>query len=332
MASYDERLTQRREAAADTERGYVQHFGPEAERYNNWARLWQTGWQEELTNPAPTPSYQPKGLPRDEAGYIITGGSGEFDRPLPPAPNLYSPRFLFALAQAVADGGPHLVAAISSILSEADEVDCDQLTDALDTLITYLSNYALRSIDGTGKAVRIGQLERPQMEDFFLHWDENKEATNVFVTRFGIAVPGRPVVPYEVALNALQAAQRQVQARRIEYAQTTRKLAALAPEKTDKKKLSLPAVALILFYEGKTLQRGPLANETALQAGHNSGDRLYNEYTKYSTTNNRIGFDNETATKGRNMIKRIRDALPKLSDNARQKAENEIYMIETRIS
>ena len=61
MASYDERLTQRQEAAAYTERGYVQHFGPEAERYDNWARLWQTGWQEELTNPAPTPTYQPKG-------------------------------------------------------------------------------------------------------------------------------------------------------------------------------------------------------------------------------------------------------------------------------
>ena len=332
MASYDERLTQRQEVAADTERGYVQHFGPEAARYDNWARLWQTGWQEELTNPAPTPTYQPKGLPRDEAGYIITGGSGEFDRPLPPAPSLYSPKFLFALAQAVADGGPHLVAAISSVLSEADEVDCDQLTELLDTLLTYLSNYALRSIDGTGKAIRIGQLERAQVGDFYLHWDENKEATNVFVTRFGIAVPGRPVVPYEVALNVLQAAKRQVHARRIEYAQTTRKLAALVPKKTGKKKLSLGTLALVLVYEGKYLQRGSEANELALQAGHNSGDKLYNEYARYSTTNNRIGFDNETATKGRNMIERIREALPELSGKARQRAESEIDMIKAKIA
>lgn len=332
MASYDERLTQRQEVAADTERGYVQHFGPEAERYDNWARLWQTGWQEILTNPAPTPTYQPKGLPRDEAGYIITGGSGEFGRPLPPAPSLYSPRFLFALVQTVADGGPHLVAAISSILSEADEVDCDQLTDALDTLITYLSNYALRSIDGTGMAIRVGLLERTQVESFFLHWDENKEASSIFITRFGIAVPGRPVVPYEVALNSLQAAQRQVQARRIEYAQTTRKLAALAPEKTGKKKLSLGALALVLVYESKYLQRGSEANELALQAGHNSGEKLYQKYCEYMTPDNRTGFDNGTATKGRNMIKRIQEALPELSDNARQRADNEICMIEARIA
>ena len=332
MASYDERLTQRREAAAATERGYVQHFGPEAERYNNWARLWQTGWQEELANPAPTPTYQPKGLPRDEADNMITGGSSAYGQLLPPAPSLYSPKFLFALAQAVADGGPHLVAAISSILNEADEVDCDQLTEVLDTLTTYLSNYALRSIDGTGQAARIGQLERAQVEDFFLHWDENKEATNVFVTRLGIAVPGRPVVPYEVALNVLQAAQRQVQAQRIEHAKSTQTLAALAAKKTHKKKLSLGAAALVLVYEGKFLQRGSLANEIALQAGHNSGDKLYNEYSRYMTPDNRTGFDNETATKGRNMIKRIQEALPELSEKARQKAENEVRMIDARIS
>lgn len=332
MASYDERLTQRQEAAAYTERGYVQHFGPEAERYDNWARLWQTGWQEELTNPAPTPTYQPKGLPRDEADNIITGGSGEYGKVLPPAPSPYSPKFLFALAQAVANGGPHLVAAISSILDEADEVDCDQLTEVLDTLLTYLSNYALRSIDGTGQAVRIGQLDRAQVEAFFLHRDETKPASNVFVTRFGVAAPGRPVVPYEVALNVLQAAQRQVKARRIEYAKTTQILAALTTKKTDKKKLSLGAAALILVYEGKLLQRGSLANEMALQAGHSSGDKLYNEYSKYSTPDNRTGFDNETATKGRNMIKRIQEALPELSDKSRQRAENEIHMIEARIA
>lgn len=332
MASYDERLTQRQEAAANTERGYVQHFGPEAERYDNWARLWQTGWQEELTNPAPTPTYQPKGLPRDEADNIITGGSGEYGKVQPPAPSLYSPKFLFALAQAVANGGPHLVAAISSILAEADEVDCDQLTEVLDTLLTYLSNYALRSIDGTGQTVRIGQLDRAQVEDFFLNWDENKEATNVFVTRFGIAVPGRPVVPYGVALNVLQAAQRQVNARRAEYAKTTQTLAALTTNKVNKKKLSLGAAALVLIYESKFLQRGILADEMALQAGHNSGEKLYQKYCKYLKLDNRTGFDNETATKGRNMIKLIQEALPELSEKARQKAENEASMIEGRIS
>lgn len=331
MASYDERLTQRREAAADTERSYMRHFGPEAERYDNWARLWQTGWQEELINSAPTPTYQPKGLPRDETDNIITGGSGEYGKVLPPAPSLYSPKFLFALAQTVASGGPQLVAAISSILNEADEVDCDQLTEVLDKLITYLSNYALRSIDGTGLAIKVSQLERAQAEAFFLHWDENKEASNVFVTRLGVAVPGWPVVPYEVALNVLQAAQRQVKARRTEYARTTQTLAALATKKTDKKKLSLAVVALILVYEGKYLQRGSEADELALQAGHNSGEKLYQEYCKYSDFNNRTGFDDQTSVKGRNMIKRIQEALPELGDKARQKAENEVCMIEAKI-
>jgi hypothetical protein len=331
MASYDERLTQRQEAAADTERGYVQHFGPEAERYDNWARLWQTGWQEELNNPAPTPTYQPKGLPRDEANNIITGGSGEYGKVLPPAPSLYSPKFLFTLAQTVANGGPHLVAAISSILDEADEVDCDQLTEVLDTLLTYLSNYALRSIDGTGHAVRISRVDRAQVEDFFLHWDENKEASNVFVTRLGIAVPSRPVVPYEVALNVLHAAQRQVQARRIEYARATQALAALTTKRTGKKKLSLAAVALILVYESKYLQRGSEADELAQQAGHNSGEKLYQEYCKYSAMHNRTGFDDQTVVKGRNMIKRIQEALPELSTKARERAENEVRTIEAII-
>jgi hypothetical protein len=331
MASYDERLTQRQAAAAHTERGYVQHFGPEAERYDNWARLWQTGWQEELTNPAPTPTYQPRGLPRDDEDNTITGGSGEYGRILPPAPSLYGPKFLFMLAQSIAHGGTHMAAAISSTLSDADEVDFDKLTDVLDTLLIYLSSYALRSIDGTGHAFRIGHLDRAQAENFFLHWDENKKASDVFITRFGIAVPGLPVVPYEVALNVLQVAQRQVQARRIEYAKATQTLAALTTKKTTKKKLSLGAAALVLVYEGQYLQRGSLANETALEAGHNSGEKLYQEYSKYMTDDNRTGFYNETAIKGRNMIKRIQEALPKLSEKARQKAENEILMIRARI-
>lgn len=329
--SYDERLTQRRAAAAETEAAYVRHFGPAAERYDEWERLWQTGWLEELTNPAPTLTYQPKGLPRDEEGNMITGGMGADNRMLPPAPSLHSPKFLFLLARATANGGPHLAAALTSVLEQADEVDCDQLTEVLDNLTTCLSNYALRGIDGTGQVVRVGQLDRAQTEDFFRQWDETRAGTSVFVVRFGIAIPGRPVVPHEAAINALQAARRQVEARRKEYAKTTQTLAALTAKKTAQKKLSLGAVALVLIYENKSLQRGAYANEVALQAGHNSGDKLYNQYCKYSTLNNRTGFENETAVKGRNMMKRIQETLPKLSEKARQMAENEIRMIETRI-
>lgn len=332
MDSYDERLRQRQEATAAIESAYMRHFGKEAAQYDNWARLWRNGWQDVLVNPAPTPDYQPKGLPRDAEGNIVSGGTGVGGELLPPPLSHYSPKFLFAVAQKIANGGPQLVAAISNILAEADEVDCDQLTKTLDELATYLNSYALRSIDGSGYVARIGQLDRVQMENFFQHWDEETPGNSVFVTRFGIAISGRPVVPYEVANNVLQAVQRQVQARRIEYAKSAHMLAALTTKKADKKKLSLPALALILIYEGKYLQRGSKADELALQAGHNSGDRLYNEYSKYSTADNRTGFEHDTANKGRNMIKRIQEALPELSVKAKQNAENEISTIEARIS
>ena len=332
MDSYDERLTQRLEATAALESAYVHHFGPEAAKYDRWARLWRNGWQEVLTNPAPTPTYQPRGLPLDAEGHIISGGTGVDGELLPPPLSHYSPKFLFAVAQEIANGGPQLVAAISDILAEADEVDCDHLTKTVDELTTYLNNYALRCIDGSGRVTRIGQLDPAQTENFFRNWNEEQPGNDVFIARPGIAISGRPVLPHEVASNVLQTVQRQIQARRVGYAKPAQLLAALATQKPDKKKLSLPAVALTLIYEGKYLQRGNKANELALQAGHNSGDSLYNQYSKYSTDSNRIGFDNETARKGRKMIERIREALPGLSSKAKQKAESEIIMIEARIA
>lgn len=332
MISYDERLAQRREEATAMESAYVRHFGPEAEKYDNWARLWRTGWQEELVNPAPTLTYQPKGLPRDEEGNILSGGTGADGSPLPPSLSHYSPKFLFALAQATAHGGPQLVAAISNILAEADEVDCDQLTEALDKLTTYLSNYALRSIDGTGYVIRVGQLDRAQIEQFFRSWNENTPGSGVFITHFGIAIPGRPVVPFEAATNVIEAALRQVVVRRKQYVAQTQTPSGLARHQSDKKFLGLASLALILIYENKWLQRGEEANALAAQEGHSSGDKLYIEYCRYSAKDNRTGFDNETATKAKHMIKRIQAALPKLSSSARVNAENEIELIRARIA
>ena len=95
--------------------------------------------------------------------------------------------------------------------------------------------------------------------------------------------------------------------------------------------LPLAVLALRLIYERQTLSRGAHANQLAQEAGHRSGDGLYNQYCKYSTTENRVGFGNDTARKGLNMIARIRAALPGLSKAATKRAEDEIATIEARI-
>jgi hypothetical protein len=97
-------------------------------------------------------------------------------------------------------------------------------------------------------------------------------------------------------------------------------------------KLSLSSLALTLIYEDRILKRGLQADSLARDAGHTSGDSLYNQYCHYLTRINRIGFDSDTARSGRNMIKRIQAVLPSLSASAKQMAENEINMIESRIT
>ncbi|GAB2854631.1 hypothetical protein [Hymenobacter ruber] len=325
MASYSEELARRKQAAADEEAAFVAHFGREAENCANWDDLWQHGWREELVNPAPTATYQPKGLPEDGAGgWVSDDGRQAFADP----PSLYSDKFLFHFAGQLVDEEATVAARVSDWLQDADEMDCDQLSAIVGKVATYLANYSLYHVSGTGRNVDMGLLGPERLEAFFQNWDSTKNAAGLFISCPGLAVANRRPVPAVVVGSVLQAVRRQIEARR-QQLQTT----VFIPAPKEKKgKVSLSTLALIILYKGETVQRGAQANRLAQEAGYASGDSLYNNYCNYSTQENRIGFGNDTARKGRNMIARIQAALPYLDGAAREKAENEINTIEARIS
>jgi hypothetical protein len=325
MTSYSDQLAQRKQAAAKAEATLVAHFGPEAENCANWDELWQRGWREVLTNPTPSPTYRPKGLPHDgEGGWVSEDGRRAGAYP----PDIYSDKFLFYLAKQLFDDEVTVAARIADWLEDADEIDCDQLSAVVGKLTTYLANYHLYHVSGTGQTVDMGLLDTERMEAFFQNSHSIKNVTAVFISRPGIAIANRRPVPAVVASSILQAIRRQIEARQ----QQLQAGVFIRSPKEQEGKISLPTLALILIYERQTLQRGEKANSLARNAGHASGDRLYNAYCKYSASNDRLGFDNDTASKGRNMIGRIQAALPHLTTEAKQRAENEISIIEARIS
>lgn len=55
-------------------------------------------------------------------------------------------------------------------------------------------------------------------------------------------------------------------------------------------KLTLPQIALIFCYESKSITRSNM-NEYAKDYGHNSGEKLYQKFSKYSSRQNRIGLE-----------------------------------------
>ena len=87
--SYADQLSQRQQAASDEEAVWVEHFGKQAEDCENWQELWAAGWREELYNPSPTETYQPRGVPHDEEGYIIGGWPDESGRGVANQPSHY---------------------------------------------------------------------------------------------------------------------------------------------------------------------------------------------------------------------------------------------------
>ena len=274
-------------------------------------------------NPPPTETYEPKGLP-PAGGWVSEDGRESGAYP----PGLYSDKFIFYFARQLADDKAKLLAVATDWLADTDEMDCDQFTATVDTITTYLSSPKLHYIAGSGHLVEVGQMNPAQAEGFFQNWDSKKDEAGVFVTSLGVAIPNRRVVPAEVARGKIQAVRRQIEVRQ----QQLQAGVFVRSPKEQEDKIPLPTLALILIYEGQTLQRGEQANLLARNAGHTSGDSLYNEYCHYSVNNNRLGFDNDTARKGRNMITRIQAALPHLKEAARQKAENEITTIQVRIS
>lgn len=101
------------------------------------------------------------------------------------------------------------------------------------------------------------------------------------------------------------------------------------------RKRPLPEVALYLVYSGCPLSRQE-AKDIALAEGYsskNSGEALYQDFCKYSHYSNRTGFDYPGAErKGRNMIERITNVLPRLTGKQKECAEKEVFVIDKYIS
>ena len=324
---YREQLAQRKQAAADLDALLIAHFGREAENCANWGSLWRRGRMEELINP--TPTGQPIGLPRNEDGHIIAGWVDEDESKFEERPSLYSSKFLYHLARQLADDEVAVVARMADLLEYADGMSCEALSGAVSKILSCLGSHNLHYVPFTGHLVNQGLVAVERLETLFHRWESKKEATGVLLSLPGIAISNQRFMPAIAVSSTLQAVRRQIDARQ---QQLQREAELPTDTETKGSKLSLSSLALTLIYEGRLLQRGSQADSLARDAGHTSGDSLYNQYCHYSTRLNRISFGSDTARSGRNMINRIRAVLPSLSEAARQKAENEIATIEAGIA
>lgn len=238
MTLYSELLTQRQEAAIESEKALICHFGKEAENCDNWQRLFELGWLDELTNASGRGK-----LPRNEDNCILGCYFDEEEKVFAHRPSLYSEKFLYCFITDIADGGPALSQYLSEIVEEADEVDCDQLSRVIDISITYLNSLTLRALTGSGVMIPYKSTAQ-SAESFMLTWDEEKVGSAVWICRFGIAVPGHPVIPFEVATRALKVIERQIEARRRSLTTELQPLTIeqeYAPSVRDLARLEMPA-------------------------------------------------------------------------------------------
>ncbi|MCD8449298.1 hypothetical protein LNI98_06295 [Tenacibaculum dicentrarchi] len=94
-------------------------------------------------------------------------------------------------------------------------------------------------------------------------------------------------------------------------------------------KLSIKQVALKYIYEGKHITRQN-SNSIIKEYGHTSGDKLYNEYTRYSSKTNRTGNEN-TQKKLENKIKLIESVISLLSIENQDKPKKEITDLKAKL-
>ncbi|SOS49090.1 hypothetical protein TNO021_430098 [Tenacibaculum dicentrarchi] len=95
-------------------------------------------------------------------------------------------------------------------------------------------------------------------------------------------------------------------------------------------KLSIKQVALKYIYEGKHITRQN-SNSIIKEYGHTSGDKLYNEYTRYSSKTNRIANE-ETEQKLKNKIKLIESVISLLSIENQEKPKKEITDLKAKLT
>lgn len=108
----------------------------------------------------------------------------------------------------------------------------------------------------------------------------------------------------------------------------------LPPQQTETKtgKLKVPQIALIHVYEGIQITREN-AGEIAAKHGYtakNSGEGLFQDYTNYCSTANRKGKPTPcTPKKLKNKIELFESVVNHLSDNNKQRANDEINILKT---
>lgn len=102
------------------------------------------------------------------------------------------------------------------------------------------------------------------------------------------------------------------------------------PETEAKSKgLSIPQIAIIHFYNGNQITRKN-GNEIAKQHNHNSGERLFQKFTYFSSPANRKGKPTLcTPKKLKNKIELFESIVSHLTDAAKNRANDEIQILNT---
>ncbi len=103
----------------------------------------------------------------------------------------------------------------------------------------------------------------------------------------------------------------------------------IQPEKIKKTKteLTINQIALKYAYEGLQITREN-GNDIAKQYGHNSGEKLFQRFTYYSSTTNRKGKPNQcTHKKLDNKIKLIESVIILLPTNDQERAKEEVSIL-----
>lgn len=93
--------------------------------------------------------------------------------------------------------------------------------------------------------------------------------------------------------------------------------------------LTISQIAIIHFYNGIQITRDN-GNEIAKQYNHTSGEKLFQQYSFYSSATNRKGKPTPcTPKKLKNKIELFESILIHLNDSAKQRANDEIKILKT---
>jgi hypothetical protein len=99
----------------------------------------------------------------------------------------------------------------------------------------------------------------------------------------------------------------------------------------NKPNFSLRQVALMLFYQGHIVTRKN-GNEIARKYGHNSGEKLFQLYTKYCSSQNRRGREEEDSDeKNTNKLKLFEKIIPHLSAGVKQQAIDDMNALKAAL-